>query len=64
MGTVCCGKQEVIEAESQKSTSGSSHRNSSIILGRISKQQNYKKKIRIYSNVRKWCLWKSKIIHR
>ena len=42
MGNICCGKQEVIEAESVKSTSGSSHRNSSIILGRISKQQNYK----------------------
>ena len=44
MGNVCCGNQEVMEAESAKSTSESSHRNSSIILGKISKQQNYKKK--------------------
>ena len=40
----CCGKNEVIEAESQKSTTGSSHRNSSILFEKFSKQTDYKKK--------------------
>ena len=40
----CCGKNEVIEAESVRSTTGSSHRNSSILFEKFSKQTDYKKK--------------------
>ena len=40
----CCEKNEVIEAESVRSTTGSSHRNSSILFEKFSKQTDYKKK--------------------
>ena len=40
----CCARQEVVELESARSTSGSSHRNSSILFEKFSKQTDYKKK--------------------
>ena len=41
----CCTKQDVIEIDSARSTQGSSsHRNSSILFEKFSKQTDYKKK--------------------
>ena len=40
----CCRKQEVIEIDSARSTSGSSNRNSSILFEKFSKQTDYRKK--------------------
>jgi len=40
----CCGKLEVVEIDSARSTTGSSNRNSSILFEKFSKQTDYRKK--------------------